>query len=64
MTPETWRKVQQLFQDALQLQGRERSDLLDRVCANDASLRAEVEKLLRADERAGGFIEDAIDLAA
>jgi eukaryotic-like serine/threonine-protein kinase len=44
--------VESLFQDALELEPAERRDYLDRNCADDAALRAEVENLIRAFARA------------
>ncbi len=49
--------VEALFEGALGLAGREqRAAFLERQCGGDASLRKEVEGLLRAAERAGGFL--------
>ena len=46
MTPERWRRVEELYQAALQQpSGRQRAFLL-RECAGDESLRSEVESLL------------------
>ncbi len=46
MTPEQWRRVKSLFQAALEVDAGERSAFLDRACAADADLRAEVRKIL------------------
>src|SRR5947208_16352296 len=35
----------------------DRREFLDRECAGDPALRAEVEALLEANDRAGGFLE-------
>ena len=49
--------VEALFEAALALPNPEqRSAYLDRACAGDAALRAEVEGLLRASDQAGGFL--------
>ena len=62
MTTERWQRLQDLFHRALE--SPERAAFLDRECTNDPALRAEVERLLDAHERAGGFIgEPAIVLA-
>ncbi|HYO90427.1 MAG TPA: serine/threonine-protein kinase, partial [Pyrinomonadaceae bacterium] len=58
MTPERWRQVEELFNSALELGGAEREDYLARACAEDASLRGEVERLLASYEKASGFIEE------
>jgi serine/threonine protein kinase/tetratricopeptide (TPR) repeat protein len=54
---ERWERLQELFHRALALAPGERLALLERECAVDASLRAEVERLLAAHDRAGGFID-------
>src|SRR5262245_59554519 len=47
-----------IFLEALQrATAQERAAYLDRVCAGDAGLRHEVEMLLRAHARAGGFLD-------
>jgi eukaryotic-like serine/threonine-protein kinase len=53
MTPERWREIKVVLDDALELKASERAAFLDRVCTRDASLRKEVEVLLSADEEAG-----------
>jgi serine/threonine protein kinase/Flp pilus assembly protein TadD len=61
----TWNpKANDLFLEALKLRTDEqRRDLLDRVCGEDAALRAEVECLLEASDRAGSFLDrPAVDL--
>jgi len=52
MNPERWKQVEQLFEAALEVAPGERSGFLETACANDASLRAEVEALL-------GYASDA-----
>ena len=51
MDSERWRRVDELFNACIDLPAHERSDYLDSACGVDASLRAEVESLLDADER-------------
>jgi serine/threonine-protein kinase len=51
------RRLIELFDRAIELPPDERSRLLDAECADDAQLRAEVERLLRADERSSRFLE-------
>ena len=55
MTPERWRRVQELFARALELDTGEREAALTAECADDEGLRHEVESLLEAHERTGGF---------
>jgi serine/threonine protein kinase/tetratricopeptide (TPR) repeat protein len=63
----TWNPhANELFLKARELRSPgERQQFLDRACAGDAALRAEVEALLQADDRAGSFLESpAPDLVA
>ena len=57
MTVERWTRLTELFHAALERGGEERARFLDDACADDPSLRAEVERLIAAHERAGPFIE-------
>jgi serine/threonine protein kinase/Flp pilus assembly protein TadD len=64
ITPERWQQVKQLFQAALERAPAERAAWLAEACADDHSLRAEVESLLAADELSGSFLDaPACDLA-
>ena len=60
MKAERWRQVDELFEHALERAGEERAAFLDAACAGDASLRREVEEMLRFDERAAEFIETPV----
>ncbi|HYE16265.1 MAG TPA: serine/threonine-protein kinase, partial [Pyrinomonadaceae bacterium] len=63
MSPERFKLVEEIFNQALDLPHEDRGEFLSDVCGGDASLRAEVENLLRADEEAGAFIsEPAFDV--
>lgn len=65
MKPNRWRQVDDLFAAALERDPKSRAAFLDSVCGDDLSLRREVEKMLKFDEQAAGFIEtDVFDLAA
>jgi serine/threonine protein kinase/Tfp pilus assembly protein PilF len=58
MTPERWQQVREMLDRAMQLAPDERSGFLDRQCANDSSLKKEVENLLSLEnELASGFLE-------
>src|SRR5882724_6730752 len=46
MTPERWQKIDQLLDEALELQPREHVAFLDVACVADTQLRQEVESLL------------------
>ena len=55
----TWNpRANDLFLKALELRSADaRHQYLDEACTGDAALRAEVESLLEANARAGGFLE-------
>ena len=58
MTTERWDRLQDLFHEALPLNPEARAALIERECGGDAGLRAELEALLDASDRAGGFIRN------
>ncbi|MGA2980966.1 MAG: serine/threonine-protein kinase [Terriglobales bacterium] len=55
ISPENWEAVKALFQAAQELAPEEIAAFLNRNCA-DPSLRAEVERLLTEDRKAGNFL--------
>jgi serine/threonine protein kinase/tetratricopeptide (TPR) repeat protein len=57
MSDARWERLESLFHAALPLAPAARAMLLDRECADDPALRAEVERLLAAHDRAGRFIQ-------
>src|SRR5258705_13457106 len=57
MKPERWQQIKALLQTALERDPVERDSFLNEACANDPSLRGEVESLLVSYENAGGCIE-------
>ncbi len=57
MRPEEWQRVKAVCAAALDRGPAERAAYLDEACAGDAALRAEVESLIGAYNRAGEFIE-------
>ncbi len=65
MNPERWRKIEQIYFEALELEPARREELLDRYCAEDATLRTEVERLLECRVKAENFIESpAVEVVA
>jgi serine/threonine-protein kinase len=54
-----WKQIDELLEDALEHPPEDRADFLRRACPGDTVLRREVESLLAAHDRAGGFIETA-----
>jgi serine/threonine protein kinase/predicted ATPase len=55
MTPERWQRIEQIYHAANERKPSERVAFLDRACRGDAELRRNVETLLAANERVGGF---------
>ena len=57
-----WTRVKELLAEAASLDSRsKRKAYLDFVCAGDEELRAELEKLLRAHDQAGDFLESPLN---
>jgi Tol biopolymer transport system component len=64
MTSERWRRVGEIYHDALALDAGEREAFLADACRRDADLRHEVESLLARAADASGFLEtNALELA-
>jgi tRNA A-37 threonylcarbamoyl transferase component Bud32/dienelactone hydrolase len=57
MNPDRWRKVEKIFNQALEVDRSCRAAVIDESCAGDEALRLEVESLLAQHENAVGFIE-------
>src|SRR5258705_1488951 len=57
MTPERWRQVEEIFQAALDRVPEERSRYVSAVCADDASLKRDVESLLLQYDSAGELLD-------
>jgi serine/threonine protein kinase/TolB-like protein/Tfp pilus assembly protein PilF len=60
MTPGRWQRIEQLVQAALECEPAARAALLERECASDQELRAEVESLLASAQPAEKFLESNI----
>jgi serine/threonine protein kinase/Tol biopolymer transport system component len=56
MSPERWQLIERLYFAALEYPTEQRAAFLAQACANDATLRGELEVLLTANEQAGGFL--------
>jgi serine/threonine protein kinase len=64
-TREQWRKIEQIYHEALARAGRERAAFLAEACAGDEALRQEVESLLEQRASSEGFLaEPAVAVAA
>ncbi|HET6341141.1 MAG TPA: tetratricopeptide repeat protein [Gemmatimonadota bacterium] len=55
--PERWKELQPLIDAVLELEPEEGTDYLDRACAGDTTLRAELERLLASCRRAESLLE-------
>ncbi len=64
MTPERWRQVEKIFQQAADCKAEDLSAFLNRACGDDEGLRREVEALLAFQQPAPGFIKGVIHDAA
>jgi eukaryotic-like serine/threonine-protein kinase len=56
-TPEEWSRIEAILDEVLELEPGARAAALDRACAGDAILRAQVERLVAADTDAARFLE-------
>src|SRR5689334_16442334 len=57
MTPERWRKVEEIFQAAVELLPEERARYVAQICENDTSLKRDVESLLSQHDSAGELLD-------
>src|SRR5690349_6366683 len=57
MTPERWKQVEAIFEQAVDLPVGERTDFVQTSCDGDEGLRLEVQSLLDSHARAGSFID-------
>jgi eukaryotic-like serine/threonine-protein kinase len=66
MTPERWKQIRAVFEEAELLHLPERLKYLDHACAGDDELRSEVQSLLQAQSQAGSDFmgRPAADLAS
>jgi serine/threonine protein kinase/Tol biopolymer transport system component len=56
VTADRWRQVEKIFYDALEVDPRDRISFLDRACADDPSLRNDVEALIASHQEGGSFL--------
>ena len=57
MTPDRWRKIEELYHSTLERGENERIAFLNEVCAGDEALRREVESLLACEGEPEQFLE-------
>src|SRR5580704_17665309 len=55
-----WRRIEEVFYEAIDLALGDRAAFLDRVCASDRELRRQVESLLASDNSKDGLLHAAI----
>ncbi len=60
MSPERWRRIEAVFQAAVDLPEHQRDQFLRAECGPDDELRAEIERLLDSDGSADEFIESPV----
>src|SRR5438132_5000530 len=58
MTPERWKQIQSVFEQALEVPLDERTAFVQQRCNGDDELRGEVESLLKSHASAGNFIDE------
>jgi eukaryotic-like serine/threonine-protein kinase len=57
MELQRWKRINELFDAAIELPSEQRTAFLIKRCDGDENLKLEVEKLLAGDEEAHSFIE-------
>ncbi len=60
MEPDLWRRLEEVFQQALELPEGARSAFIAEASGGDATLRGELEALLSAHESSGSFLEEPV----
>jgi hypothetical protein len=55
-----WRRIEEVFHEAVDLAPRDRAAFLDHTCAGDSELRRQVESLLASDDSKDGMLHAAI----
>ena len=64
MSSDRWERLTDLFHTAVALPADERATFLTEACEGDSTLRADVERLVAAHDRAGTFIEQSVVVRA
>src|SRR5258708_23662444 len=64
MDPARWQRIDALLTAALEQAENQRSAFLSQACQGDQELREQVERLLRAHQHAGGFLETPPDASS
>src|SRR5580700_9938824 len=61
---DSWKRVEAVLNEALDIKQEDRSAFLDRSCAGDPQLRREVDSLLASVDKSVGFIERPLQQVA
>ncbi|MCI0445874.1 serine/threonine-protein kinase [bacterium] len=64
MTPERWKKIEEIFSQAIELPKPERASFLQHTCADDAELLDELQSLLEQEDETGTLLGTVISKAA
>jgi serine/threonine protein kinase len=65
MKPERWRRIDEIYNAALEQRPEDRDAFVEQACAGDEPLRSEIEDLLARKSEAGSFLDfPAMDVAA
>ncbi len=56
MNAERWRRIEEIYYAALERAASERGSFLESACGGDETLRADVERLIAAQDKAGDFL--------
>ena len=59
MEPELWRRVTDLFDEAMTRGPKERIAFLEQACEGDRALRTQVERLIKSHEKSADFLESS-----
>jgi eukaryotic-like serine/threonine-protein kinase len=59
MEPELWRRITDLFDEAMTRGPKERIAFLEEACEGDRDLREQVERLVKSHEKSGNFLESS-----
>ena len=60
LSPDDWRRLEALFDDALALPASRRREYVAGACSDNPALQQEVERLIASDERAATFLESPV----
>jgi serine/threonine protein kinase len=64
MTPQEWHRIKEILQTVLEMSPAERSTYLEAACANQWTMRGQIESLVRSYEGDGALLEEPVAVAA